>query len=500
MLRTLKRAAAGFPYPRSFLSLLLTGFTLVMLPLVGALAYSAWNTEHLAGLSRSAVFTASQAARASRSLVDRIAAIERVAQQMTLLDDPDLAIDYARVHRSFRQLADEIAQLPLDEAQGAALARTTTEEQSLYDLLTEQPRRRMSQREVNERMDRLIESARDVLAINNRIVDREVERLRHTAERVQAGLFILVMLSTAVALAIALGLVRYIARPISEIDGAIRQLGGADFSRPIGVHGPEDLRYLGRRLDWLRRRLEEFETQKNRFLRHVSHELKTPLTALREGAELLHDQVAGPLAPTQKQVVGIMRDNSVKLQRLIEELLDYQRALHAAASLEVKPVMLDELVRDAASAHELAAQAKGVTLSLDASSAMLEADPEKLRSIIDNLISNAVKFTPAGGTVAVRARALAGEAVIEVMDTGPGVPAEERESIFNLFFRGRPSENASSGRSGKGSGLGLAIARELVEAHGGHITVVPTDKHGPHGAHFRVTLPRRSARALADAA
>jgi signal transduction histidine kinase len=102
--------------------------------------------------------------------------------------------------------------------------------------------------------------------------------------------------------------------------------------------------------------------------------------------------------------------------------------------------------------------------------------------------------------VAVRARALAGEAVIEVMDSGPGVPAEERESIFNLFFRGRPSESATAGRSVKGSGLGLAIARELVEAHGGHISVVAADRNGPHGAHFRVTLPRRSARTVADAA
>jgi len=479
-------------YPRSFLGLLLAGFTLVMLPLVGALAYSAWNTEHLTGLSRSAVFTASQAARASRSLVDRMAAIERVAQQMTLLDDPGLAIDYARVHRSFRQLADEIAQLPLDARQMAALNRTAEQEQALYDLLTEQPRRKLESRVVSGHMDRLIDSAREVLAISNRIVDNEVERLRARAETAQRNLLALVALSTAVALTIALALVRAIARPIAEIDGAIRQLGGADFSRPIAVRGPEDLRYLGRRLDWLRRRLDEFETQKNRFLRHVSHELKTPLTALREGAELLHDQVAGPLAPAQRQVVSIMRDNSVKLQRLIEELLDYQRALHAAASLEVKPVVLDALVFEAARSHELAAQSKGLRLSIDAEAAMLEADPEKLRSIVDNLISNAVKFTPTGGTILVRARAHAGEAVIEVMDTGPGVPAEERESIFNLFFRGRTK--ADSGI--KGTGLGLAIARELVEAHGGQIAVVADGT----GGHFRVTLPRRSARALADAA
>ena len=492
-----KRLAAVLPYPRSFLGLLLTGFTLVMLPLVCALAYSAWSTERLAGLSRSAVFNASQAARTSRSLVDRIAAIERVAQQMAVLNDPELAVDYARIHRSFKQLADEIAQLPLDDSQAAALNATMAQEQSLYDLLTEHPRPKLDTKEVSRRMDGLIDSAREVLAINNRIVDREVHRLRLKAEQVQAGLILLVFLSTAVALTIALALTRYIARPIAEIDGAIRQLGGADFSRPIAVRGPEDLRYLGRRLDWLRRRLDEFETQKNRFLRHVSHELKTPLTALREGAELLHDQVAGPLAPPQKQVVSIMRDNSVKLQRLIEELLDYQRALHAAASLEVRVVVLDELVREAVRSHELAAQAKGLKLTIDAQPASLEADPQKLRSIIDNLVSNAVKFTPSGGTITVRARAAggpnaAGEAVIEVMDTGPGVPAEERESIFNLFFRGRTKADSSI----KGSGLGLAIAREFAEAHGGQIAVISNGG----GGHFRVTLPRRSARALADAA
>jgi two-component system, NtrC family, sensor histidine kinase GlrK len=482
-------------YPRSFLGLLLAGFTLVILPLVGALAYSAWNTERLAGKSRTAVFNASQAARASRSLVDRIAAIERVAQQMALLNDPELAVDYARVHRSFKQLAAEIAQLPLDDAQSQALNVTVQQEQGLYELLNDRSLGRVDSKAVGTRIDALIDSARDVLAINNRVVDREVERLRVSAEQVQRNIILLLIFSTATALAIALALTRAIARPISEIDAAIRQLGGADFSRPIAVRGPEDLRYLGRRLDWLRRRLDEFETQKNRFLRHVSHELKTPLTALREGAELLHDQVAGPLAPPQRQVVSIMRDNSVKLQRLIEELLDYQRALHAAASLEVKSISLSALVHEAAQSHELAAQAKGLRLAIDAQAATVEADPEKLRSIVDNLISNAVKFTPAGGTVSVSAREVAGEAIIEVLDTGPGVPVEERESVFNLFFRGRTKADGSAVRV-KGSGLGLAIARELVEAHGGHIAVVG----GGGGGHFRVTLPRRSARALADAA
>ena len=355
-------------YPRSFLGLLLAGFTLVILPLVGALAYSAWNTERLAGKSRTAVFNASQAARASRSLVDRIAAIERVAQQMALLNDAELAVDYARVHRSFKQLAAEIAQLPLDEAQSQALNVTVEHEQNLYELLTDQTRPRLDAQAIGEphrRADRQrARRARDQQP-RGRPRGRAPARERRAGPAQHHPAAHLQHRDGARHRARAHA---RIARPISEIDAAIRQLGGADFSRPIAVRGPEDLRYLGRRLDWLRRRLEEFETQKNRFLRHVSHELKTPLTALREGAELLHDEIGGPLAPPQRQVVGIMRDNSVKLQRLIEELLDYQRALHAAASLEVKPVSLSALVHDAAHAHELAAQAKGLRLVIDAQS------------------------------------------------------------------------------------------------------------------------------------
>jgi two-component system sensor histidine kinase GlrK len=481
------------PYPRSFLGLLLTGFTLVAVPLVGALAYSAWNTERLADQSRSAVFSASQAARASRALVNRIGSIERLAQQVAVMEDSELVADYERVHGGFKQVAAELMDLPLDGAQRAALVRTVSQEQDLYERLSRRPRPRLEAAQVARMTDELAENAYEVLAISYLVADREVVRLRASAEAVQRQLILLVMFGTAVALGTALLLSRYIARPIAELDGSIRQLGDADFSRPIRVRGPEDLQSLGERLDWLRRRLVELEAEKNRFLRHLSHELKTPLTALREGAELLNDQVGGPLAPPQRQVVTIMRDNSVKLQRLIEDLLDYQRALHAAASLELRPVALDALVSEVARSHELAMRAKAQALRLELERITIDADPEKLRSIVDNLLGNAVKFTPGGGiiTVAARLDGLPGEAVIDVIDSGPGVPPDEREAVFNSFFRGRAQ---ASGRI-EGTGLGLAIAREFAEAHGGRISVVPRAK----GGHFRVTLPRKAVRVLAAA-
>ena len=480
------------PYPRSFLGLLLAGFTVVAFPLVAALAYSAWSTERLAEQSRNAVFTASQAARASRSLVNRISSIERLAQQIAVLHDPEAADDYLRLHRSFRQVSEELRVLPLESAQMAALAKTVAGEQVLYEMLAAPRRGKVDAHDISRRAGELADSAYEVLAISHLVADREVLRLRVDAETVQGHLVLLVIFSTAAALAISLGLTRHIARPIAELDASIRQLGTADFTRPIAVRGPEDLRTLGERLDWLRRRLAELEAEKNRFLRQLSHELKTPLTALREGAELLNDEIGGPLAPPQRQIVSIMRENSVKLQRLIEDLLDYQRALHAAESLRPRLLPLDALVREAVHEHELAASAKNQRLVLELGDVVVEADPEKLRSIVGNLLGNAVKFTPSGGTITVATRTREGQAVLDVIDSGPGVPAEEHDSIFESFFRGKAK---STGRV-EGSGLGLAIAREFTEAHGGRISVVSAAS----GGHFRVTLPSKAPPGMAEAA
>jgi two-component system sensor histidine kinase GlrK len=382
--------------------------------------------------------------------------------------------------------------LPLEAQQVAALKKTVEQEQHLFDGLSGQPWKKADARAIGRLTAELAENAQEVLSISYLVADREVLTLRHSAETVQRQLILLVIFSTAVVLTMALALTRYISRPIAELDASIRQLGGADFTRAITVRGPEDLQSLGERLDWLRRRLAELEAEKNRFLRHLSHELKTPLTALREGAELLNDQVGGPLAPPQRQVVSIMRDNSVKLQRLIEDLLDYQRALHAAASLLPRPVALDGVIREVMRGHELAVQAKRQSLALELERLNVEADAEKLRSILDNVLGNAVKFTPPGGSIAVTSRADGADAVIDVVDSGPGVPPEERESIFQSFFRGR----APAGGRVEGTGLGLAIAREFAEAHGGRISVITR----ANGGHFRIVLPRKATRPLAVAA
>ncbi len=484
--------ARVLPCPRSFLGLVLTGFALVALPLALALAYSAWSTQRLAVQSRSAVLNAAHAARASRSLVSRIASLERLARQIVVLNAADLRDDFAQAHGSFLDIVRELQALPLNARQSEALERTVAQEMELFRRVSATGRSRPAPREVIARAAQLADGAAEVLVISQAVADQEVDALQMSAEAAQRRAIVLALAAVGIALLVAFTAKRLIARPIGELDASIRRLGGGNFDQAVRVSGPHDLRYLGEQLDWLRNRLVELEAQKNRFLRHLSHEFKTPLTALREGAELLNDQLAGPLEPQQRQVVSIMRDNSVRLQRLIEDLLDYQRALHAAASLNVRTVTLDQLVRDVASAHGLAAQAKAIHWALELQPTTVEADPLKLQSIADNLIGNAVKFTPAGGTVTVRVRGGEREVQLEVADTGPGVPAAERDAIFGSFFRGRAK---SSGRV-EGTGLGLAIVRELVEAHGGRVAVVDSEI----GAHFRVTLPRGAANVLPRAA
>ncbi|MEO8145649.1 MAG: HAMP domain-containing sensor histidine kinase [Betaproteobacteria bacterium] len=481
------------PYaPRSFLGLLVAAFLLVALPLMGTLLYSAWHTARLTEQGRSAVSGAALAARASRSMVNRIASIERLALQLAVLQDARLRADFLRAHASFTQVAGEMSALPLDERQRTALKRTIDQERALFDHIQSPQRGAPHARRARELAGTLVSGADEVLSLGYFVAGREVERLGASAEDVHRRLIIMVLVATALALAAALVLTRMIARPIAEIDAAIRQLGSADFERPIRVTGPADLRSLGERLDWLRRRLTELEAQKNRFLRHLSHDLKTPLAALREGTELLNDQVAGPLAPPQQQVVSIMRDNSVKLQHLIEELLGYQRALHAASGLQIGSLALDGLLRKSVRSHQLAAQAKAQRVELDVVPVTVWADAEKLRSVIDNLLGNAIKFAPSGGDIRIRARASAGLVTIDMLDSGPGVPLEEREAIFEAFYRGRAG---AFGRA-EGTGLGLAIAREFTEAHGGRIQIISSG----HGGHFRVTLPVRPAPSLAVAA
>jgi two-component system sensor histidine kinase GlrK len=470
-------------YPRSFLKFILLGFLLVSLPLLYALVELIVSLDRLGTQGQQAVLQAAQAGRASRQLYEQATMLERVVRQHLILDDPQLVDDYARLRQDFRQTTQQLQQLPLDREQLGQLEKLSDSESKLYALLKAPRRATGTAATLAQGYADLSQGAQELLTASGRLTEREIERLQQTAAEGRRTWAYLALAAGAIALALAILFAVLIARPIRQLDLAIRRMGTADFTHAIEVNGPQDLRYVGQRLEWLRTRLHELEAQQTRFLRHVSHELKTPLTAVREGAELLRDRVGGELSPQQQEIVRIVRENTLNLQKLIEDLLNY----HQTRGIEPQtlgPVPIADVVRRVVREHKLAAYARMISFDVKTRPAVVIGDADKIRAIIDNLLSNAIKYSPRSGVVSIEVTAEDGNAVIDVVDQGPGVDPADRPRIFESFYQGR---SAPEGRI-KGSGLGLAIAREYAVAHGGRIELLDR-ADAQRGARFRVWLP-----------
>jgi two-component system sensor histidine kinase GlrK len=470
-------------YPRSFLKFILLGFLLVSLPLVYALVELILSLDRLESQGAHEVLQAAQAGRTSRLLYEQATTLERIARQQLILDDNALLDEYARLRQDFRQTTRQLAALPLEPGSQEALEALADRESRLHKLLTAPNRGSEAAEQLAQGYSKLVDGAQSMLAASNQLTQRAIERLQETATQGREKWIWVGLATIGIAIALAIVFATLIARPIRQLDLAIRQMGSADFTHAITVTGPQDLRYVGQRLEWLRGRLSELEEQQARFLRHVSHELKTPLTAVREGAELLRDDVGGKLTSEQQDIVRIVRDNTLSLQKLIEDLLAYQQT-RAMEPAELVPVALPDVVARVLREQRLAALARMITFDAKMRPATVIGDAGKLRTIIDNLLSNAIKYSPRNATIELSVGAKDGFAVLDVIDQGRGVAAADRNRIFESFYQGPPPVE---GRI-KGSGLGLAIAREYAIAQGGRIEV-SARPDGRSGAWFRLSLP-----------
>jgi len=314
--------------------------------------------------------------------------------------------------------------------------------------------------------------------------------LRSASERTQRLIGWLSAMFIPVTTVLIIYFLFLIVRPIRRIDQAIRAIGDGDYSHSIEIEGPDDIEALGRQLEWLRGKLEESTNEKNKFLRHMSHELKTPLANIREGSELLMDGSVGTLAEEQEEVADILRLNSIKLQRLIENLLTYSAWQSRAAILEIAPFDLKPLIFSVISQYRLAISKSRIRLRLRVASVTILADSQKLRLILDNLLSNAVKFTPENGEIAVIAKVENELLTLVVRDSGPGIAADDRSHIFDAFFQGRRLQGGPVG----GTGIGLSIVHECVQAYQGSVEL---DESTERGASFIVRLPVREVQSEA---
>jgi two-component system, NtrC family, sensor histidine kinase GlrK len=463
-------------YPRSFLGLVVLGSAIAMLPLLAAMAYAKFAIDDLTAGSGQAFQQTAQVATLGYALDEELGQMERVLRQYDALRDPILLDDYAVVRADWR---DSIAKFVAIPALAPLVARANT----MRDAEAAGFARLGSRGEG-------VPPLKATLAV----IDADLQRLAVDSARLmqqQRQLFLAQarMLSARLMAAVAAALVlsgvmlwsgrNMLGRLLVRLERAVVALGEGRLNKEIRLKGPADLQRVGLRLDWLRRRLIALETERTRVLRHVSHELKTPLAAIREGASLLHDGVVGPLTPSQEKVAAIMQANAVRLQFLIDALLSMQRANHVRDKMETSAIRFDEVVKETLVTYQLAMRGRQLRFAGTLAPLTVQGSAEALATLTSNLVSNAIKFSPDGGKVRVHLSCQEEQAVLDVIDDGPGVPAEDRNRIFQPFYR------APAARNIEGVGLGLAIANEFAMAHRGTLECLETER----GAHFRLQLP-----------
>lgn len=463
---------------------MLIGFTIVAAPLLFAIVNAAVQMNRMSSRSEQLVLRGVQGTRNNQRMFVEIAALERTARLYQVLPNNELLEAYGRNQVMLGSTLDELLTLPLDTQTQADVRKLKEDAERAWQALKSEPPNSPRMAELVSSYPQLSDLASRISSHVSGQIDHDLMALQRSAERAQQNLFWRTLLLVPMTLAVV-GVFTYLfGRPIRAIDRSISELGRGTFSRPIAIQGPADLERLATQLEWLRLRLLELAQEKNRFLRHMSHELKTPLANIREGTELLMDGAVGELQSAQREVAGILRENGMKLQRLIENLLSFSAWQAKSVGLEVSEFKLRPLIKSVLENQQLTLVAQRVRLDVQVEDLAPLADRGKVRLILDNLLSNAIKFTPRGGTISIHARGEREQLVLDVMDSGPGIPPEERNRIFEAFYQGKTPQ----GGHVKGTGIGLSVVTEFVNAHGGSIEILESPAGG---AQFRVRLPLR---------
>lgn len=289
-------------------------------------------------------------------------------------------------------------------------------------------------------------------------------------DRALQAAWIAALVALAVAVVTGVALHRAITRPLGDLSRGAREVARGEFGHRIALHGNDgEFTQLANAFNVMTARLGKVDRLKQDFVATVSHDLKSPLASLRETTSLLLDQIPGPLREAQRRVLLLQRESADRLGRMIAKLLDLSR-LEAGIPLVERPIDVREFAARAVAHADAAGRDREVQVRMDgdvSSALRISGDEDWLRQLLDNLLENAIKFSPPGGAVDVSARASEGRLLLSVADRGPGVEAGQATRIFDRFYQ------TAAGRAvaGRGSGLGLAICREVARAHGGAIAV-----------------------------
>lgn len=459
----------------SLMQLVVLGFVLVVAPL-GVLIYQA--TDSMVILSRLGREHASEALEffsRSQQLKGLSEDLVRSAKQYVVVRKPEIEQRYKdqlveykdllRLHtflidnrniRTLFELLEELEQQPLNKNTSEKLLQIVPLTQILYE----------------DTQEKLVQ---------------RLESLNAKAEQQQNLLWLQAGLLIALSSILMLFFSVRITQPVHQLMRRIKALGHGK-PHTVGApvfNGPKEFIDLNHQLEWLETHLQMLEQEKQAFLRHMSHELKTPLTTLREGTDLLAEELAGPLTESQREILELMQQNSLSLQSLIEQLLDYNRLQRSEDhKLQSQPII--PIIDESLAAHQLLLKQKEITVSLPSADIEWPIDRGLLSRVLSNLISNAAVYGYQSGELDISLEHYDSNLLIEIGNTGPLIPESDFEHLFEPFYQGVNKREGSV----KGSGIGLSIARESTRALGGTLIL---NKNSEGYVSFLITLPEQDS-------
>jgi two-component system sensor histidine kinase BaeS len=284
--------------------------------------------------------------------------------------------------------------------------------------------------------------------------------------------------SAAIALAVALYLAVTLSRPLRRIRAGAEAMGAGELETRVPESGDAEIRAVAEALNSLAETLQQEERLRKESVADLAHELRTPVMGLLARIEAAQDDVLEDEAAN----LAAMHDEALRLTRLLDDLSALADAERPGLLLSAEPVDLAAVAAGAAEALKPGFADKGIAFTTDLQATVVAADQKRLEQVVVNLLTNALRYTDAGGRVNLSVRQVGGDAVLEVADSGIGIPAEDLAHVFTRFWRGEKSRSRATG----GAGIGLTIVKELVRAHGGQVTVESTMGQG---SVFRVVIP-----------
>jgi two-component system sensor histidine kinase GlrK len=338
--------------------------------------------------------------------------------------------------------------------------------------------------------ERIIERINELVRLREEAIARKTAAARDQAARAAGVMGWLTLGGISVAVLLAYFSARGVSKPLRKLALELRRVGKGEFHRSFHIRAPKEVSELAQAFNWMAQRLAELDAMKADFVAHMSHELRTPITAIQEGTALLLEEIPGSLTFSQREILDIVRSHSERLFRSLSSVLDLSKMEAGMMEYTLVPSDLVTLIERSMETVQLIAQKRQIQVEANCADSppLLSLDERRIQQVLDNLLSNAMKFTPEGGVVKISAATVSGGdkrgswVEVRVSDTGVGIPKGEEQRVFDRFYQG-PQHHRENWR---GTGLGLAIARYIVEAHGGWIWV---ESRLGKGSTFVFTLP-----------